>query len=120
MFCPTCSSEYLEGITRCAECEVELVADLPSPDHDGPPLRVARVCGAVDADMIQELLQNNGIDVVLQGERTALTIPAAGMLTDVRVWVQESDMPKAEELIEAFFESSDESIPADPEGDGEL
>ena len=117
MFCQTCGSEYLEGISRCAECDVELVAELPTPDHSGQPLKLVRVCGATDAEMIQELLKNNGIDVVLQGERTALTLPAAGELTEVRVWVQETDVAKAEQLIQAFFESADAAIPSDPDDD---
>jgi hypothetical protein len=31
MFCPSCSSEYRPGITRCAGCGVDLVADLTAP-----------------------------------------------------------------------------------------
>jgi hypothetical protein len=29
MFCPECKAEYREGFTQCADCEVELVAELP-------------------------------------------------------------------------------------------
>jgi len=29
MFCPECKAEYRQGFTRCADCEVELVAELP-------------------------------------------------------------------------------------------
>jgi hypothetical protein len=29
MFCPECKAEYREGFTRCADCEVDLVAELP-------------------------------------------------------------------------------------------
>jgi len=29
MFCPTCKCEYLEGFTKCADCGVPLVAQLP-------------------------------------------------------------------------------------------
>lgn len=28
MFCPNCKSEFREGFTRCAECDVDLVAEL--------------------------------------------------------------------------------------------
>ncbi|HXH67912.1 MAG TPA: hypothetical protein VNI81_11985 [Candidatus Limnocylindrales bacterium] len=29
MFCPQCNAEYRPGFTRCADCDVELVNDLP-------------------------------------------------------------------------------------------
>lgn len=29
MICPKCKSEYIEGITKCADCGVDLVNDLP-------------------------------------------------------------------------------------------
>lgn len=37
MFCPRCGSEYRAGIAHCAECEVDLVEELPE-DHDEPEL----------------------------------------------------------------------------------
>ncbi|HMD38438.1 MAG TPA: hypothetical protein VKH15_04105 [Candidatus Acidoferrum sp.] len=30
MFCPQCKAEYRQGFTRCADCDLELVDDLPS------------------------------------------------------------------------------------------
>lgn len=37
MFCPTCKSEYLEGFTTCADCQVTLVHELPRTDPVPPP-----------------------------------------------------------------------------------
>lgn len=30
MFCPVCKAEYREGFTRCVDCDVNLVEELPS------------------------------------------------------------------------------------------
>jgi hypothetical protein len=30
MFCPVCKAEYRQGFTRCADCDVELVYELPA------------------------------------------------------------------------------------------
>jgi hypothetical protein len=30
MFCPVCKAEYREGFTRCADCDVDLVYELPA------------------------------------------------------------------------------------------
>ena len=29
MFCPECQAEYRQGFTRCADCDVDLVYELP-------------------------------------------------------------------------------------------
>ena len=35
MYCSVCRSEFREGITRCASCDVALVEKLPFPDPTG-------------------------------------------------------------------------------------
>ena len=36
MFCPNCKSEYREGFTRCASCDVALVSSLAPEDSSAP------------------------------------------------------------------------------------
>ncbi len=104
MFCPTCGSEYVEGITECGDCGVSLVGRLPKFDDSPDPLRMLRVTGPTEAPMIKELLENNGIDSILQGEASAATIPATGDFNEVRIWVPASNAVRAHQLIEAFFD----------------
>lgn len=33
MFCPECKAEYRPGFTRCSDCDVNLVAELPPADN---------------------------------------------------------------------------------------
>ena len=72
-------------------------------DHQDPEL--VKICGPTEAEMIRELLGNNAIECVLQGEESVQILPAAGDLTEVRIWVKPVDFKKADELIEAFFET---------------
>jgi hypothetical protein len=67
------------------------------------PLELIKVCGPTEAEMIQELLQNNGIDCTLQGELAAVTLPATGDLDEVRIWVNPEDVERAREFVDAFF-----------------
>jgi len=34
MFCPQCKTEYRSGVTHCLDCDVDLVENLPEPNHD--------------------------------------------------------------------------------------
>ena len=71
--------------------------------NDEEPLELVNICGPTEAEMIQEMLKNNGIESTLQGEHSAIALPATGDLDEVRIWVRKSDFARAEELIEGFF-----------------
>ena len=34
MWCPKCKTEYIDGITKCADCGVDLVEELPATSYD--------------------------------------------------------------------------------------
>jgi putative signal transducing protein len=66
-------------------------------------LEIVAVAGPAEAQMIEEMLKNNGIDSTLQGDVVSTTWPTVSDLDEVRVFVKRSDVERAQELVEGFF-----------------
>ncbi len=64
---------------------------------------VVAVSGPAEAQMIEEMLRNNGIECTLQGNVPSSLWPTMSDLDEVRVLVNRKDWERAEELVEAFF-----------------
>jgi len=88
--------------------------DLP----ENEPLKMIAVSGPAEAQMIEEMLKNNGIDCTLQGDVVSNPWPTKSDLDEVRIFVKAEDAPRAEELVEAFFTPVGKDELA--EGDSEL
>src|SRR5215831_6728083 len=71
------------------------------PDEE--PLEIAAVAGPSEAQMIEEMLKNNGIDCTLQGDVVSTPWPTVSDLDEVRVFVKRADAARAQELVDAFF-----------------
>jgi hypothetical protein len=72
MYCPQCRAEYREGIERCPQCDVALVAVLPDESGPGEPdAKLVKVYATGEAAMIpvvQSLLESAGIEYLAKGE----------------------------------------------------
>jgi hypothetical protein len=66
-------------------------------------LEVVAVAGPAEAQMIEEILKQAGIECSLQGNVSSNPIPATSDLDEVRILVHPEDFKAAEELVEAFF-----------------
>ncbi|MBN1962406.1 MAG: hypothetical protein JW841_15845 [Deltaproteobacteria bacterium] len=60
MYCPRCRAEYREGFTHCANCEVELVNELPAEDTFASAETMAK---ALADKELQALLVGNHMDL---------------------------------------------------------
>ena len=114
-FCPACHCEYRPGFTRCADCDIELVSALSEDNPVEPEIgEVEPEIGELElvdlgtfpdpmeAQMIQELLEKNGIISILQSDFNA----GAGTFTASpnALLVRKGDFLKARELYEQYFE----------------
>jgi hypothetical protein len=107
-FCPACHCEYRPGFTRCTDCDIELVASLFEDNPVEPELGELELVDLgsfpdpMEAQMIQELLEKNGIITILQSDFNA----GAGTFTASpnALLVRKVDFPKARELYEQYFE----------------
>lgn len=72
MYCPSCGSEYREGFSRCADCEVDLVDAPPSPalaDPDTGDVETVFSTGDPVALLTAKtLLDEAGIPYLTRGE----------------------------------------------------
>jgi Putative prokaryotic signal transducing protein len=66
-------------------------------------LEIVAVAGPAEAQMIEELLKNNGIDCTLQGDVVSTPWPTFSDLDEVRVFVRRADAQRAQELVDGFF-----------------
>ncbi len=119
-FCPNCRSEYRAEFSRCSECDVDLVDALPDQDSRAAGkdevelVELASFPNASEAEMIQELLEGNGIGTVIRGD--ADPIGATSMAEPATLLVEQTDLPLAREIYEAYFAGdavSDDGAPAE-------
>lgn len=109
MFCPVCEAEYQPGITRCPDDNSELVERLTPANtlHDSSEARFVQlhhVGSPVEAEMVNDLLRQNGIRSVVQsGGAGALTPLLSSVADGTVILVDERDLDRAQELYAAFF-----------------
>lgn len=75
MYCPKCRTEYRDGFTKCADCQIPLVAELtPSPGEDEPAfVDVEEVLSTIDPGqiaLIKSILEAEMIPYLAQGEHS--------------------------------------------------
>ncbi|HKV12987.1 MAG TPA: DUF2007 domain-containing protein [Thermoanaerobaculia bacterium] len=136
MFCPECGSEYREGFTTCADCEVALVPERPAefaePEFEGEETLVS-VLSAGDLSLLtraRSLLEAEGIPYTLDGEGLQ-NLFGAGMIGlgynqivgPPHLRVREEDEARARELLaelESWGDEAEEGLPGDSLGEEEI
>ena len=116
-FCPNCEAEYKEGITVCPDCSLELVEELTPQNKihdtsDGEPVPLQSFKTSAEAEMVRELLDQNGIRSFVEGGDFAV-IPSS-FSQEVVVMVDERDLDRAVEIYQAYFDA-ESPAPTDSE-----
>lgn len=79
MFCPECKSEYIEGITKCPVCDIELIDELPA-EPEPEYIEYEEVLGtynAADIAFIKSLLDSENITYYFNAEHFTYVRPLA-------------------------------------------
>ncbi len=100
-WCPKCKTEYREGITHCADCKVELVAEYKEVLLQNATANLVKVDAehALFTKKLQDFLQYSGISSVILDEETMLG-----------VYVAPEDFNKAKKLFKAFYSVETEMV----------
>lgn len=112
MFCPQCKTEYRPGFTRCADCRVDLVDQLPEEPREkrGEKIgnlklvQVLQTNDRSDVPSIRMVLDSEGIEYVLQGE----LLPS--LRDPVALLVREEDVERVRELLKGIHLNYSSSI----------
>ena len=98
MFCPNCRTEYREGFTVCADCNVDLVDTLP--DEKGYEFidfkEVLATYNPGDVAFLKSLLESEGIHYFFKGENFMYVRPLAD---PVRLMVRADQIELAVDLL---------------------
>jgi hypothetical protein len=104
MICPNCHTEYRDGYSVCADCNVDLVDVLPYDqeledeveyDPDITYVEILRTGSLTDITMIKSLLDGEDIDFYIKGE----SMTSLGPIEPMRLMVAEDQIDQVTEIL---------------------
>ena len=98
MFCPNCRAEYREGFSKCADCDVGLVAELP-PEPEQVPIEWVEVLATYnpgDVAVLKSLLDGENIPYYFKGEHFSSLAPLS---QPARLMVDQQELEAVKGLI---------------------
>jgi len=109
MICPSCGSEYREGFTRCAECDVDLAETIVAERENLLPLTFES-SGELVAELVDRL-EKAGVPYAIEAG-TALNLlddPGAEIEGPedwaARVWVAKGFEERAQRILDQIQET---------------
>ena len=86
--------------------------DRRAPKDEADLVEVSRVYGPFEADLIKNFLESHGIISIIRGRTAPFVYPlTVDGMAEFKVFVQESDLEKARELVAAMPAAEDEEGP---------
>lgn len=120
MICPNCGSEYREGFTQCADCDVPLVEPGPEVEEGEPELELVKIFeGGNPAvlTLVESLLRDGEIEFMTRGQalQDLFAIGRFGtgvnnVIGPVEYWVRREDEEDARAILATLEEAIDEPI----------
>jgi hypothetical protein len=135
-YCPACLTEYVEGTVECEDCGAKLQAGsppeaVPPVEHppgvlagwlqslvgagkaeDSPSVKTVRLrtfsgpTATLDADLARNLLESQGIPVILPGETSVEMLPFLA----IPLLVRDSDAERAARILRDYFDSPEPRV----------
>ena len=113
MICPQCETEYREGFTRCADCDVDLI-DVALEDEGEPNVAIVKVYESNNAallPLVESLLQDAGIEYMTKSDNLqslfgmgTLGMGSNNVIGPATIWVREDDEAEARKIIDQLDE----------------
>ena len=98
MFCPKCKSEYREGFSICADCDIPLIEELP-PEKEPEFIEYEEVLGTynpADIMIIKSILDAENITYYFNAEHFMYVRP---MAEPARLMVAKNDVETAKDIL---------------------
>lgn len=115
LLCPICAEEFQSKHDICPGCGCNLVPSTleeEPPESDRNDIKFVELCRPPIypvAMLIKQVLEQNGINAIIQGGHSLSVLPHLAFGGELRVMVDKSQLEYARDIYQAYFESDDDA-----------
>ena len=112
-YCPNCKYECKDNVEECPNCGAKLVDESDEEASDSIKyVRFRSLPSRLYAEMLQEVLEKEGIPCIIKGDDIAITLGSYSTTSpvEVTIWVPEEDLERTEKIADEMLDHIDSTL----------